>query len=112
MIALESLYLSDDKELSYKLALRAAFVLTSSKKEREKVFTWLKQAYGARGKVAHGKKPKDNLREIVTFSEEYLRQSIKRFLSISQTYSLKYLQTKGLDQNIIESGKLLRPRKT
>ena len=39
MIALESLYLSDDKELSYKLALRAAFVLTSSKKEREKVFT-------------------------------------------------------------------------
>ena len=71
MIALESLYLRDDKELGYKLALRAAFMLTSSKEEREKIFIKLKQAYSVRGKVAHGTKPPDNLREIVAYSEEY-----------------------------------------
>lgn len=111
MIALESLYLGDAKELSYKLALRAAFLLARGKKQRNQIFKRLKEAYTARGKIVHGKKVKKtsaNLPELVADTEEYLRQSIKRFIKLSEQYKLNDLRERLLDQNILEAGRLLK----
>lgn len=108
MIALESLYLGDLQELSYKLALRAAFLLARGRKERTQVLKRLKKAYDARSKVVHGQKPPDNLMELVEYTEEYLRQSIRHFIELSKQYQLKYLREHLLDQNIIQAGQLLK----
>lgn len=108
MIALESLYLGDFQELRYKLALRAAFLIARDRKERTQVLKRLKKAYDARSKVVHGQKPPDNLIELVEYTEEYLRQSIKRFLKLSDRYTLKELRDRLLDENIIQAGQLLK----
>lgn len=110
MIALESLYLGDLQELSYKLALRAAFLLARGRKGRTQVLKRLKKAYDARSKVVHGQKPPDNLMELVKYTEEYLRQSINRFITLSEQYKLNDLRERLLDQNIIEAGQLLKAK--
>lgn len=108
MIALESLYLGDDKELGYKLALRAAFLLGRGKKERKQIFERLRRAYNDRGKVVHGKRLSHDLRETVVNTEEYLRQSIRRFMKLSDQYTPKQLRERLFDQNILEAGRLLK----
>lgn len=112
MIALESLYLGDDKELGYKLALRAAFLLTEREKERGKIFKRLKEAYRARGTIVHGGERPSKLGELVVDTEEYLRQSIKHFIRLSDKYALtKERKNTLLDQNILVAGRLLMPSK-
>jgi len=115
MIALESLYIGDDKELGYKLRLRSAFLLG---KDRARIFKDLKKAYDFRGQIVHGNNPpnRDKLRVIVPKTEEYLRQSIRKFLSLlslSQGHTLKSLrqgtnmELAELDENILNNGALL-----
>lgn len=55
MIGLEALYLADDKELGYKLAIRASFLLGDIPPKRGEVFSTLMAAYGLRSKLVHGK---------------------------------------------------------
>jgi hypothetical protein len=103
MIAFESLYIGDNKELRYKLALRTAFLLGENK---ENVFDDMKKAYDLRSQIVHGNEPvdKSKLEETIPKTEEYLRQSIRKFLSLlSQGYSLKKLREKLLDENILKS---------
>lgn len=116
MIAFESLYLGDDKELGYKLSLRTAFLLTTDKDKRKTIFSDMNKAYGLRGKIMHGNKKSElsELENIISLTEEYLRQSIKRVLELlSINYSLDNLK-KGkdkrlakFDENILNNGKLL-----
>lgn len=109
MIAFESLYIADDKELGYKLALRTAFLLGKKKKQ---IFKDMKDAYDLRGNIVHGNKQVDRskLEETIPKTEEYLRQSIKRFLLLlSQGHSLREIRNK-LDENILKSGRLLTPK--
>ncbi len=106
MISFESLYIGDDKELGYKLRLRTAFLLG---KQRAKIFKDMKKAYDLRGQIVHGaKKAKHaNLEEIVPNTEEYLRQSIRRFLLLlSKGMSLQEIRDK-LDENILKNGRIL-----
>lgn len=110
MIALESLYLGDDKELGYKLALRAAFLLCAGEKKRKEIFKRLRDAYGARGTIVHGGERPSKLKELVVDTEEYLRQSINRFIKLSEQYKLTDLRKRLLDQNIIEAGQLLKAK--
>lgn len=110
MIALENLYLGDTQELRYKFALRAAFLLADDAPARKKVIDRLKQAYDNRSTVVHGKKPRVTLTKLVADTEEYLRQSIKRFIELSSRYSLNELTEKILDQNILEAGQLLKAK--
>jgi hypothetical protein len=51
------IYLNDEdnKELTYRLALRAARLLGNSVEERQGIFKVLKDLYKYRSKVAHGK---------------------------------------------------------
>jgi len=107
MIAFESLYIADDKELGYKLALRTAFLLG---KKRAKIFSDMKKAYALRGQIVHGNKKveRSELEKIIPKTEECLRQSIRRFLLLlSQGKSLKEIREKLLDENILKNGKVL-----
>lgn len=105
MIAFESLYIADDKELGYKLALRTAFLLG---KNRKKTFNDMQNAYALRGQIVHGKKSADRskLEETIPKTDDYLRRSIRRFLSLSTQYSISEIR-KQLDENILKNGKPL-----
>jgi len=106
MIAFESLYIGDNKELGYKLALRTAFLLG---RERKQIFGGMKKAYALRGQIVHGNKQVEmtKLEETIPKTEEYLRQSIRRFLLLlSKGMSLQEIQDK-LDENILKNGKPL-----
>ena len=116
MIAFESLYLEDKQELSYKLALRAAFLLGRKKKERKAIYETLRKAYETRSTIVHGRehrvkeKDRKELQELVADTEEYLRYSIKRFIKLSDLRTLKQLRERLLDDNIIQAGQLLKTK--
>jgi hypothetical protein len=113
MIAFESLYLGKEQELKYKLALRASFLLGgANERNRATIFNTMQQAYKIRNNVVHGTGLKDHgrneLRKTLPQMEEYLRQSIRKFLSLlSQGHSLKELRETLLDENAIKNGALL-----
>ena len=110
MIAFESLYLGNEQELTYKLAVRTAFLLRKRKDHRRIIFANIKEAYKYRSRIVHGDNPpsRDELRPIVSNTGDYLRQSIQRFLLLlSQGNSLKEIREKLLDENILTNGKLL-----
>lgn len=116
MIALESLYLGSEQEVLYKLASRAAFLLRKRKDHRNILFSDLKKAYNFRSRIVHGNNPpsRDEINFISHKTEDYLRQSIIKFLTLlSKGYSLKNLKqgNKGklaqLDENVLTNGKLL-----
>ena len=112
MIAFESLYLGNEQELTYKLAMRTAFLLRKRGDYRKIIFTNMKTAYNYRSRIVHGDNPpsKATLRVIVPKTEDYLRQSIQRFLVLlSQGMSLGQIRGK-LDENILSNGKILALR--
>lgn len=115
MIAFESLYIGDDKELGYKLALRTTILLEKDKDKRRAIFSDMKTAYDLRGKVVHGTKQAElsKLEEVIPKTEEYLRQSIRKFLMLHENYPLDSLK-KGknkrlakLDENVLSNGDLI-----
>ncbi len=110
MIGLEALYLSDDKELGYKLALRAAFLLGKNEDDRKLIFNIVKAAYEARGKLVHGKRRPSKFKvgivwfeidELVFKVREVLRQSIIAFIKLTQNNSEKYIRDTLLDSLIL-----------
>lgn len=114
MIAFEALYLTDNAELSYKLATRAAFILGMDKKksEQKEIYLFLKKAYDIRSKIVHGSKHLNqnkiklsngkedkeiSVQEFILQLEDYLRQSILHFMSLSMELNGKD-RKKYLDQ--------------
>lgn len=62
MIAAEALFLADaEGELSYRLALRAAFFLDPELGPRSVTHRFLKNAYSVRSKIAHGTTPEPKI---------------------------------------------------
>jgi hypothetical protein len=111
MIAFESLYIADNKELGYKLALRTAFLIGKKKAE---IFSDMKDAYTLRGQIMHSDKQVDvdKIEEAIPGTEEYLRQSIRKFLFLmAQGHSLKEIR-KRLDENILKNGRVLSLRES
>ena len=111
MIAFESLYLGNEQELKYKLALRTAFLLGgTNKKRRTTIFNAMQRGYKLRSEIVHGSKEVDRsrLEGTIPKTEEYLRQSIKMFLLLlSKGHSLKEIREKLLDENILKNEALL-----
>lgn len=110
MIAFEFLYLGDIQELTYKLAIRTAFLLRKRQDHRSIVFNNIKEAYRYRSRIIHGSDPpsRDELRPVVSNNGDYLRQSLQKFLSLlSQGNSLRKIREKLLDENILKKGNLL-----
>jgi hypothetical protein len=94
MIAAEAIFLSDmdQLELSYRLALRAAFFLADSPEERETVFRHMKKAYDARSKIAHGGEIKTvrsadgtemPIEEHAQITQEYLRRALHKLIDLA-----------------------------
>ncbi len=109
MIAFESLFIRESQELTYKLALRMAFLLGRTKPKRDEIFRNMKKAYNYRSRIVHGDNPptKEELRVIVPNTGDYLRQSIQKFLFLlSRGVSLNEIRNK-LDENILSNGTLL-----
>jgi hypothetical protein len=110
MIAFESLYLGYEQELTYKLAMRTAFLLRNRTDFRNIVFNNMKKAYNFRSRIVHGENPppRKTLGVVVSKTDDYLRQSIVRFLELlSQGESLKNIREKLLDENILKNGRTL-----
>jgi hypothetical protein len=95
MISAESLFLSDSGEarergeLTFRLALRAAFFVRLDGYGRKELFRFMRDAYHARSAVVHGglpeadrlrlpQKGKVSLREFVDFTEEVLRAALNK----------------------------------
>lgn len=97
MIGFEALYLKEEErsELSYKLSLRTA-VLLGGENERKTLFKFMKDAYDLRSKIVHGSTReifKEGrykgvpLNEFVEMTGERLRQSIRKFLDMTEKYA-------------------------
>jgi hypothetical protein len=111
MIAFESLYMNYEQELSFRLSLRTAFLLRNRRNFSKTIFKNMKLAYNYRSKIVHGDNPpsRDKLRHIIAKTEEYLRQSIIKFLTlVSQGKSMKQIREKFLDENILTNGETLK----
>ena len=109
MIAFESLFLRESQEVTYKLALRTAFLLGKIKSKRIEIFKNMKKAYNYRSRIVHGDNPptREELQVIVPNTGDYLRQSIQKFLFLlSSGISLNEIRSK-LDENILSNGKLI-----
>ncbi|MFH1015394.1 MAG: hypothetical protein V1771_00140 [Chloroflexota bacterium] len=106
-IALESLYIADDKELRYKLALRTAFFI-GTVETRERIFNDIKKVYDLRSDIVHGTNAdRPTLNELLPKNEDYLRQSLRKFiLLISQGNSVRNIRDQ-LDKHILTNGQTL-----
>ena len=85
------------------------FKIIAEDLQKDKIFKDMKTAYDLRGQIMHGSKQvyKPKLEAIIPETEEYLRQSIRRFLALlSQGISLNEIRKK-LDDNILKNGKIL-----
>lgn len=121
MIGLEALYIADDKELSYKLAMRAAYLLAESAERRNDIFSIIMAAYGVRSRLVHGVEIKDKIKlrpgvfvsihELTYHIREILRESILIFLYLATSASHKNLTGSLLDENILTQGTALTPLK-
>ena len=86
---LETIFVQDDKELGYKLQIRAATLLNSGE-ERGFIYEAMKEAYRVRGGVAHGSPIKKieigkrtlDLARLNELLETYLRYAIRGCLMI------------------------------
>ena len=93
MVGLETLYLPDGTaELSFRLSLRVCFLLFADKNERKKAFIFLRELYNVRSQIVHGK-PYKLTNEDVLIIEDYLRKSIKLWISDKRNFLAKISNT-------------------
>lgn len=87
MIGLEALYLPDgNAELSFRLSVRAAFLL-SSKIKRKNTYNFLKKMYNVRSSIVHGNKYELNIEDIKKL-EELLRKSVILWIKDKNNFSI------------------------
>jgi len=91
-IALEALFSPpDSREVTYRIALRAAYFIASLPEEREQAFTALRDHYGTRSDVVHGRKPKRDVKVAAEAVEEYLRRALRKIVSDPARFRPKQL---------------------
>jgi len=86
-VALEALFSpSDRRELSYRIALRAAYFIASSPGEREQIYTALRDCYDTRSDIIHGRKPKQDVKVAADAVEDYLRRALRKVVSDPKSF--------------------------
>jgi len=81
-VGLEALFSPSDRgELSYRIALRAAYFIASSPEEREQIYIALRHYYDTRSDIIHGRKPKQDVEVAAGAVEDYLRKALKKIVS-------------------------------
>jgi hypothetical protein len=118
MTALEALYLDNETELTYKLAIRASYLLGDKPERRNDIFSTLKAAYHVRSKLVHGRKIPPNVPiapsvalsslELTQRTRAILRESILAFLNLLKFTTHKELVETLLDKNVLAGGNLLK----
>jgi len=121
MTALEALYLDNEPELTYKLAIRASYLLGDKPERRNDIFSTLKAAYYVRSKLVHGGKVPPNVSiapgvaisslELTQRIRAILRESILAFLNLLKSTTHKELVKTLLDKNVLAGGNLLNSAK-
>lgn len=106
MIGLEALYLPDgNQELSFRLSLRIAFLLSTDTKDRKELFMFIKDIYKTRSSIVHGSKYELSA-DIVTRTEDILRASLKLWIKDKGNFTVNKftntgnLSTEGMLDNI------------
>ena len=81
MVGLEALYLPDgNDELSFRLALRVAYVLNPSDNKEKKPYDFIRKMYKKRSNIVHGSKYSLSEEEVYKI-EGFLRASIKLWIN-------------------------------
>lgn len=104
----ESLFLTSEQELGYKLSLRVAVMLAEESGKRKDIFQDMKIAYDLRCGIVHGrdlgrinnvvKKRFGSFEKLSAKMEDYLRKSIRAFYEkASREYSVKNIKDKIID---------------
>ena len=104
MVGFESLYLTDDKELRYKSALRTAILIGESPDEREKIFKIMQVAYDMRSTIIHGGKIVGKVKVGNPVSQEFITgQFIKILKDYLSTSIIKFskLSTRNKSEEIL-----------
>lgn len=88
MVAFEAIFLkgNERQELSYRLSLRAAYLLAENAGERKSIFDFMHKAYNARSEIVHGERAtgEGKIKNFVDKVEFYLRLSITKVLKEGQ----------------------------
>lgn len=83
-IALECIYSTDHKELTYRLSHRVALFLGESEKARKEIFNKISEIYKYRGRIVHGDKLTNKMsgkfNEVLNNLELIIRHSLTRIL--------------------------------
>jgi hypothetical protein len=95
MIGLESLFLPGDHiELSFKLAMRIAFILYTDPNQRKTEYDFIRQMYEIRSDIVHGEQYKLNAQQ-VTDIEGILRISLKLWIKNPSKFTVGKKDPKG-----------------
>ena len=102
VFALEHLYMREESErgyLSYKSAMRCAFLLSDDPASRKHIFKNVRECYNTRSKIVHSgarliddKKTMNSIIEL----ETYLRKSIRRYLETPEIFKSSQLDDRIL----------------
>ncbi len=93
IIAFESLFLSNNPEISFRLAFSVAHFIGKSTQERKEIYTTMKDAYDVRSKIVHGSSSRSKskvigkLPDIISKLQDYFRITIRKIV-IDKSYLL------------------------
>jgi hypothetical protein len=77
-VALEALFLPGiSDELSFRASLRIAYYLATSPDQRQDIFDKMRLSYKTRSEVVHGERPKADVRQVASDTEEILRRALR-----------------------------------
>jgi hypothetical protein len=111
LIAFEALYLLERDELTYKLSNRVAILLGKTDADADETRKLMAKAYDLRSGIIHGKEVRpikiegkiiergDFLKRV----EEYLRRSLRWFITFARTYKNQDSILKTLDLSLINT---------
>lgn len=114
VMGLEALFLYEADELSYRLGLRCACLLSSDPVERTRICSELRSAYLVRSRFVHGAAAPEKvkvlegrmtLEELAARLEHTLRSTIRLFLVLLDTLDEKTLKRHLLDEHILAGSK-------
>jgi hypothetical protein len=77
IISLEALFNEAPNDISYKIAMRASFILSLTGLSRIETFADIKKAYGYRNDIVHGKKKVELDKEFVDRIQMYAGRSVQ-----------------------------------
>jgi len=91
-IALESLFLDDQGELTYKASIRIARLVGDDLTTRKAIKKQISASYSERSKVVHGKATRWDLREVAAETGQVLRTAIQRWLDPAFSSSIEEIE--------------------